>query len=283
MRSASPMNTDEPVHASAARMYDYYLGGTHNFAVDRQRAEEVIALLPITPMIMRANRQFLRRAVRFCAEQGVNQFLDLGAGIPTEGPVHEVVASVTSDYRVLYVDSEEAAAVYGREILGSDPRCAFLHADICDTDAVLDSPEAKGLLDLSQPVAVLLFSVLQFVPDAADPWGVVARYRDRLAEGSHLALSHATAEGLQAQSGDVTAIYSKTDNPIRYRSDEDVYAMFEGFKLVEPGMTRIPEWCRPGNELDGEYVGKVFGLAGVGVKAGTASEATGGPGGRVRR
>lgn len=264
-------------------MYDYYLGGTHNFAVDRQRAEEVIALLPITPTIMRANRQFLRRAVRFCAEQGVDQFLDLGAGIPTEGPVHEVVGAVTPDYRVLYVDSEEAAAVYGREILGGDPRCAFLHADICDIDAVLDSPEAKGLLDLSRPVAVLLFSVLQFVPDAADPWGVVARYRDRLADGSYLALSHATDEGLQAQSEDVTAIYSKTDNPIQYRGDDDIHAMFDGFDLVEPGLTRIPEWRRPGNEVDGEYVGKVFGLAGVGAKSGTASEATSGPGGTVRR
>ncbi|OZD06467.1 hypothetical protein CH275_09615 [Rhodococcus sp. 06-235-1A] len=277
------MNTPEPVHASAARMYDYYLGGTHNFTVDRQRAEEVIALLPITPTIMRANRQFLRRAVRFCAEQGVDQFLDLGAGIPTEGPVHEVVGEVTPDYRVLYVDSEEAAAVYGRQILGSDPRCAFLHADICDIDAVLDSPEANKVLDLSRPVAVLLFSVLQFVPDAADPWGVVAAYRDRLADGSYLALSHATAEGLAAQSGDVTAVYSKTDNPIRYRSDDAVRAMFEGFNLVEPGMTRIPEWRMPGKESDERYVGKVFGLAGVGVKDGTASGAMRGARGRVRR
>lgn len=252
--------------ASAARMYDYYLGGTHNFEIDRRRADEVIALLPITPMIMRANRSFLQRAVRFCAEQGIDQFLDLGAGIPTEGPVHETAGSVNPEIRVLYVDSEAAAVTYGRSILGDDPRCGFLQADICDVDGVLAAPETCRVLDFSRPVAVLILSVLQFVPDDADPWGVVARYRDRLAAGSYLAISHATDEGLQEQSNKVTDIYSRTVNPIRYRDRAAVATMFRGFTLVEPGLTTIPQWRRGDDESGSEHVGTVFGLAGVGRK-----------------
>ncbi|RCV52079.1 SAM-dependent methyltransferase [Marinitenerispora sediminis] len=253
--------------ASAARMYDYYLGGTHNLPVDRELADQVIALLPKTPLIMRANRLFLRRAVDYCARAGVRQFLDLGAGIPTEGPVHEVARAVHPDARVVYVDNEEAATIHGREILRGDAGCGVVHADLRDAQSVLDHPETRRLIDFSEPVAVLLLSVLQFVPDEDDPAGVVAAYRDRLRPGSRLALSHATDEGMTEQSSDITAIYARSANPIRYRPIEAVRAMFAGFDLVEPGLTHIPAWrADPADHAGAPLLGRVHGAAGVGVK-----------------
>ncbi|RAY16156.1 hypothetical protein DPM19_04325 [Actinomadura craniellae] len=253
--------------ASAARVYDYYLGGTHHFPADRELAEQVISLLPKTPAIMRANRAFLRRAVTFCAATGIDQFLDLGSGIPTSGPVHEVARDIRPDARVVYVDSDEVAVAHARELLRDDPQTTVLHADLREVERVMGAPELHGLLDLERPVAVLLLSVLQFVPDEDDPAGVVAAYRDRIAVGSHLVLSHATAEGLTEQASAITDLYARSENPIRYRPTEQVRRMFEGFGLVEPGLVHLPQWRPDGSAEALRHLEQVHGAAGVGIKA----------------
>ncbi|MET9819422.1 SAM-dependent methyltransferase [Streptomyces sp. NPDC006355] len=259
---------DGAVPASAARMYDYYLGGSHYLPVDEELAERVVQLLPQTPMIMRANRAFLRRAVRMCAASGIRQFLDLGAGIPTQGPVHEVARAVRPDARVVYVDNDDAAVRQSRELLQGVPFSAAIHGDLRDADAVLSDADVVSLIDFDEPVALLFLSVLQFIPDSDDPFGVVEAYRDALAPGSHLVISHATDEGIGGHAGRITDIYAQSENPIRYRRSADVLRFFGDFHLCEPGLVHIPRWRPEGTGEEREHVGQVLGAAGVGIKLG---------------
>ena len=145
---------------SAARVYDYYLGGSHNFAVDREMARQAIADWPDLPQIMQGNRAFLRRAVRHCLAQGIDQFLDVGSGIPTAGNVHEVAQAENPAARVAYVDIDPVAVAHSRALLGDDPRTGVVHADFLDVDAVLDDPAARSVLDLDRPVALLVVALL---------------------------------------------------------------------------------------------------------------------------
>lgn len=248
---------------SSARVYDYYLGGTYNFAVDRELGDQVIALLPETPEIMRANRAFLRRAVEHLAERGVRQFIDLGSGIPGVDNVHEVSRRVAPDCRVLYVDSDDLAVAHSQAILADVEGTAVLQADVADPGAVLDSAELPQLVDLRQPVALLLASVLQFVPDEAEPDGIVATYRDAIPQGSYLALSHATADGMRDTDAEVSALYQRGGTPIRYRTHDDVRGFFDGFELLPPGLVHLERW-RPGFAADVE--GPLHGAAGLGCK-----------------
>ena len=177
---------------SVARMYDYFLGGSHNFATDRELAKQALNVFPDAPYIVRANRAFLRRAVTMLCGLGVDQFLDLGSGIPTVGNVHEVAHAANPMARIVYVDSDPVAAVHSAALLSNEPLVHVLHADLRDPELVLQEAATEGELDLSRPVAVLLVSVLPFIPDADDPAGIVAEYRDGTAPGSYLAISHGT-------------------------------------------------------------------------------------------
>jgi len=188
-------------HASPARVYDYYLGGSHNFAVDRRMARQAMDLWPELPLIMQANRAFLRRSVRYLVGQGVTQFLDIGSGIPTEGNVHEVVQVASPEARVVYVDIDPVAVAHSRAILSGNPLADIVQADLRDAAAIFDDPRAKRLLDLSQPIGVLMVAMLHFVPDEADPANIVARYRKMMPPGSYLVVSHATHEGRPDQAG----------------------------------------------------------------------------------
>src|SRR5687768_6938834 len=174
---------------SAARVYDYYLGGAHNFAVDRQMAEQAIGLWPDLPLIMQANRAFLRRAVRFCVDAGIRQFLDLGSGIPTAGNVHEVAQSAAPDARVAYVDSDPVAVAYSRTILAENPLTVAVQADLRQPEQVLDHPEVRSLLNFDEPIAVMMVAVLHFVSDSDDPAAIIAGYREVMAPGSFLTIS----------------------------------------------------------------------------------------------
>ncbi|MFD4833952.1 SAM-dependent methyltransferase [Streptomyces uncialis] len=252
--------------ASAARMYDYYLGGTHHLPADVELARQVVELLPETPLIMRANRAFLQRAVRYCAGAGIRQFLDIGSGIPTQGPVHEVARATDPGIKVVYVDNDDAAALHAAELLADDPLSEAVQGDLRDVDGVLGHPGVRRLIDFDEPVALLFLSVLQFIPDEDDPRALVARYRDALAPGSHLALSHATDEGLTAQAPGITEIYSRSANPIRYRSRDFVLGLFDGFDLVRPGLAKLMEWRPDGTPEERELAARVHGAAGVGVK-----------------
>jgi hypothetical protein len=247
-RASADLDAERP---SAARVYDYYLGGSHNFQADREMARRAIEMWPDLPQIMQANRAFLRRAVTFLLEQGIRQFLDIGSGIPTVGNVHEVAQAGDPQARVVYVDTDPVAVAHSRAILAGNDRTEVVQADLRDVDTVLGHPRTTRLLDLSEPVGVLMVALLHFVPREAQPDVIVQRYRDRLAPGSYLAVSHATHEGQPEQAGPHTALYQRTGTPMTMRSRTEVAALFAGFELVEPGVVFLPQWRPdPGTDPD---------------------------------
>jgi SAM-dependent methyltransferase len=180
---------------SSARIYDYVLGGGHNFEVDRQAAERLLEAVPAREMA-RLNRAYLRRAVLFLIDAGIRQFLDLGSGIPTVGNVHEVAQEADPSTRVLYVDIEPIAVAHSELLLADNNNASVIRADLRKPETILDTSEAHRLLDMTQPLGLLMVGVMQFVPDSDDPWAIVASYRDRLAPGSYLAISHFTPDGM---------------------------------------------------------------------------------------
>jgi hypothetical protein len=228
---------------SAARMYDYYLGGAHNFGVDRELAAKVLALFPDGPMMAQANRAFLHRAVRFMLDAGVRQFLDIGSGIPTSGNVHEIARQAVPDARVLYVDHDAVAVAHSELLLRDDPDADVLQGDLRHPAAILESPQLGELLDLSRPVGILLVAVLHFVSAADRPAEVIATLRDAVPSGSHLAISHGTGVGRTAATMEELAeIYRATATPLTYRTHDEVRELFAGWELVEPGVVWVPEW-----------------------------------------
>jgi len=232
--------TDRP---NAARVYDYYLGGSHNFEVDREMARRAIALWPDVPKIIRANRAFLHRAVRFIAAQGVRQFIDLGSGMPTVGSVHDVARSVRPDARVVYVDIDPVVVAHARMLLDGDPNAAVIPADLCDAREVLDHPDLRRVIDLGEPVAVLMIAVLHFVPDESHPAQIVAAYRDGLAPGSFIAVTHATQDGQRPeQASEHRKLYARTATPMTMRSHDEIGQLLAGWALVDPGLVRMPLW-----------------------------------------
>src|SRR2546429_1327130 len=171
------IDVDRP---SAARIYDYALGGLHNFAVDREAAREMFAAMPDLPLLMQANRAFLRRAVQYLAGAGIRQFLDIGSGIPTVGNVHEIARQIAPRTRVMYIDIDPIAVAHSRAILEGDPLSGIVQEDLRRPEHILAHPDVRGLLDFSQPIGLLLVAVMQFVPEQDDPVGIVARLRDSL-------------------------------------------------------------------------------------------------------
>lgn len=232
------LDLDRP---NAARMYDYYLGGSHNFAVDREVAVKAIAAWPDMPRVMQANRAFLRRAVRHLVDQGVRQFLDIGSGIPTVGNVHEVAVGAAPDSQVVYVDTDPVAVAHSRAILAGDEHATVLDADGRETGAVLARAADTGRLDLDRPIGLLMVALLHFVPDEQDPAGMIAGYRDRLAAGSHLVLSHAS-DDIDRDFPEVREIYRRTPTPLTLRGRAELTRLFDGFELVDPGVVFLPEW-----------------------------------------
>jgi hypothetical protein len=236
-------------------VYDYYLGGSHNFPVDRQLAERAIALLPELPEMMYANRAFLRRSVRYLVKQGITQILDLGSGIPTEGNVHEVVQVASNEARVVYVDIDPVAVMHSRDILAGNQRADIVQADLRDVAAILDDPRAKRLIDPTQPLGVLMVAVLHFIPDAADPANIIDQYRKMMVPGSYLVVSHASRKDRadradRASREDRTVeLYRRTATPFTLRSRQQVEALLDGFDLVPPGMVYPPLW-RPDSPAD---------------------------------
>jgi len=249
---------------NAARVYDYYLGGSHNFEADREMARKAIELWPELPAIMRANRAFLRRAVQYLAEEGFTRFLDIGSGIPTFGPVHEVARSVRPEARVVYVDRDPVAVAHSRLLLKDDPQCRVVEADLRAVDDLLARPEVAELIGAGEPVALMLVAVLHFVSDAEDPYKLVAVLRDALPPGSAVVISHASLEGRPDQAGPHQDLYKRTPTPLTMRNREAITALFDGFELVEPGVVYLPEWRSENPESVGPHPERMTGLAGVG-------------------
>jgi SAM-dependent methyltransferase len=232
-----------------ARMYDYALGGKDNFAADRAAVEKLFSFSPENKDVPRANRRFLGRAVRFAAARGIGQFLDLGTGLPSQGHVHEVVAEITPDAHVVYVDNDPVVVNHARALLLDSDSVTAVLADIRDPASILAHPGVTRLIDFSRPVAVLFVAVLHGIPDRDDPAGLVRAFAERLAPGSYLILSHLTREGhppeLVAQKEE---IFARSNAPVSYRSRAEILNMFNGFNLVEPGLTAVTRWR--GDELD---------------------------------
>ncbi|BCJ29289.1 SAM-dependent methyltransferase [Actinocatenispora sera] len=224
---------------NAARMYDYFLGGAHNFEPDRQLADTLLSIAPEIRDIARANRAFLQRAVRWLAAAGIDQFLDLGSGIPTAGNVHEIAQRLDPNSRVVYVDTEPVAVSHSKLLLADAPHVAVLQADLLDPAAVFTSPEVTGLLDLDRPIAILLVSVLHFFGDEQRPGALVADYLARTAPGSYLAISHVTPNEHSEQ---VRTLYQHTTDRLYPRSKAEIAALLDGFPLVPPGLVRLGDW-----------------------------------------
>ncbi|MDJ1131116.1 SAM-dependent methyltransferase [Streptomyces iconiensis] len=256
---------------SVSRMYDYYLGGSHNFEVDRDAARRAIDAWPGLPKIMQTNRAFLRRAIRFAVSEGVTQFLDIGSGIPTFGNVHEVAQALDPEARVVYVDNDPVAVAHSRAVLAGDKRVDIVSADFRSPQDILESPEVEALLDLDRPVALMLVALLHFIEDKDEPHKAVAELARPLAPGSLLVLSHGSPEGGPRRDGGIglQKVYSGASAPLVIRSKESVGHFFDGFTMVEPGLVSVPRW-RPDSSPELEDAVVFGGFAGVGRKAGLA-------------
>ncbi len=260
---------------SVSRIYDYYLGGSHNFEVDRQAARRAMEFMPGLPKIMQANRAFMRRAVRYAVAEGVTQFLDIGSGIPTFGNVHEIAQAASPEARVVYVDHDPVAVAHSQAVLAGTERTGVVAADLRKPQDILAAPEVAQGLDLSRPVALMLVAVLHFLEDSDDPYAAVAQLRDALAPGSLLILTHASYAGIplseEVASGTV-GVYREIRNPLVMRDAEQIRRFFDGFGLIEPGLVSMPDW-RPdttggpegGTADEDPYA--FSGFAGVGRKA----------------
>jgi hypothetical protein len=232
--------------ATAARIYDYYLGGVHNYPADREAAEAVIARAPLVPAIAQTNRAFLRRAVRHLADAGVRQFLDIGSGIPTVGNVHEIAQKAASDARVVYADIDPVAVAESLQVLDGNERAAAIAADLRDPRAILDHVQVRQLIDFDQPVGLLLVGVLYFLPDDAEAYDAVSQLIAACASGSYLVVSHSTTEDQQVSEDDVRFtldVYKRqTATPVKLRTRHEVLRFFDGLELVDPGLVWQPEW-----------------------------------------
>ena len=234
---------------SAARIYDYLLGGGHNFAHDRELAERFLKAQPNAREIARLNRAFLRRVVLFMVESGVRQFLDLGSGIPTVGNVHEVAQKAEPEARVVYVDYEDVAVAHSELMLEGNDRAGIVQADLTHPGDVLDHPVTRTLLDFSAPVGLLMVGVFHFVAPGKDPRGIVAAYRDAIAPGSYLGFSQFTADMMPAEMAKVVEVMSHSRDPMYPRSHAEITDLFDGFDIAEPGIVATSVW-RPESPTD---------------------------------
>jgi SAM-dependent methyltransferase len=229
--------------ANTARVYDYLLGGSHNFLADQDAGRAITALDPAAGMFARANRAFLGRAVRLLAANGITQFLDIGSGIPTEHNVHEVAQSAAPGARVAYVDVDPVAIAHSKAILADQPDVAVLEADLRDPEKILASPEVGRVIDFSQPAGLLLVAVLHFIAGADDPWRLVGTLRDALAPGSYLILGQATSEGRTARNEAFEKMYNRSvATSIHLRSRAEIERFFDGFQVLDPGVVFVPLW-----------------------------------------
>ena len=254
--------------ANTARVYDYLLGGNHNFLADQDAARAFTSVDPNARTFARANRAFLGRAVRFLAGAGIRQFLDIGSGIPTQGNVHEVAQQADPAARVMYADVDPVAIAHSKVILDGNAHAAVIEGDLREPEKILGHEAVGRLIRPGEPTGLLLVAVLHFIADADDPWNLVARLRDALAPGSYLVLSHVTATGDTSVGEAFEKVYNRSvATPIQLRPRADILRFFDGFELVEPGLVYVPLW-RPDSPADVPEDPSRFGnLVGVARKA----------------
>jgi S-adenosyl methyltransferase len=254
---------------NSARYYDYLLGGYHNFAVDRKVGDLVINICPDIRLGALANRAFLRRAVKFLCQQGIDQFLDIGSGIPTAGNVHEVAQKVNPAARVVYVDIDPIAVIHSQALLKNNPNAATIQEDIHNIDKILAHPSFTALIDLHRPLGVLLLSILHYVKDDTRLQRILKGLHGSLAAGSYIAISHYTVEGASAETiAQINRLAAGAGSPTVSRTQAEISRLLAGFELVEPGVVYIPRWhpeCA--EDLFFDQPERSMAFAGMGCKA----------------
>lgn len=253
------MNTPDPrpsglvsSRAHSARVYDHILGGKDHYPVDAEAGEAMRQHWPALPVHMRENRRFMHRAGRVLAEEhGVRQFLDIGTGLPTSPNLHEVVQEVAPESHVVYVDNDPIVLAHARALLRSSPEgaTAYIDADMHDPDAILGSPEFRDLIDLDQPVGLMVIGIMHFILPPEDR-RLIARRLDPLPSGSYLAMTIGTADFAPEEVGRVAEEYRQQSMPMALRDLATATSFFDGMDLLDPGVTQVHTW-RPGPEQEG--------------------------------
>ncbi|AXI79860.1 SAM-dependent methyltransferase [Peterkaempfera bronchialis] len=241
----APTGIDTSV-PSIARVYDAMLGGKDNFAVDRAVAEKVRGVLPISKESAWEHREVLARGVRYLTSQGIDQFLDLGSGLPTVQNTHQVAQAANPKARVVYVDNDPIVLTHGRALLAGDARTKVVTADLRDPADVLSRPEVRELIDLDRPLGLLLVGVVHHLADTEDPAGVVKQYLDAAAPGSFLFLTHFRSQPPTTDA--LEQVFLSMLGSGRFRTQTEIEALFEGLEMVEPGVVELPRW-RPDGPL----------------------------------
>ncbi|MGV9269729.1 SAM-dependent methyltransferase [Kitasatospora sp. NPDC003701] len=229
----------------SARVYDYLIGGKTNFEADRTAAHASVKAWPALPISMRTTRTFMQRVVRHLAEEHkVRQFLDIGTGIPTSPNVHEIAQGIAPEARVAYVDNDPIVLTHARALMSSteEGRTSYIDADFRDVDSIMGAPQLREVLDLTQPVALSLIAIVHFVLDQDDPQGIVRRFMDQLAPGSFLALTVFTGDTDPVGVGGVGREYNARGIPLQIRDKKETLAFFDGFDLLDPGVTLVHHW-----------------------------------------
>ncbi len=248
---------------SIARVYDYVLGGKDNFAVDRALCEQLTSVTPEITTMAHQNRQFLGRVVRHLAELGVDQFIDVGTGLPTQQNVHEVAQSVLPNARVVYVDNDPIVLVHARALLADNQNTIVVEGDLRRPAEILADESLRAHIDLNRPVAVLLFGILYFLPEEDKPHAVVAELRDAIAPGSYVALSHVVSEDRPEAFRTASDIYGaalrRPGEP--YFTRESIQAFFDGMDMIDPGLVYVRDWHTDGTDDESPRTWMLGGLA----------------------
>ena len=280
------MTHDQPTNGridtstpNVARVWDYQLGGKDNFAVDRAAADALNEACravgaPDGRVVARENRDFIGRAVHYLAgPAGIGQFIDIGAGLPTQGNVHHIAQKVNPDAKVVYVDYDPLVLAHGRALLADNDNTTVITADLRRPDEILDNPDLRGLIDLTQPVAVLLVAVLHLLPDDEKPAAIVAHLRDALAPGGYLAVTHVTSDARPDLAAKVAEEFARLriTTPLIPRTRHQIGRFFDGFDLIEPGLVFPTQWVP---ERLGDDPGAQWMYAGVGRKPTTEAAET---------
>ncbi|PRX97345.1 SAM-dependent methyltransferase [Allonocardiopsis opalescens] len=263
---ARPPSGIDTSTASVARLYDYFLGGKDNYAVDRAAAAKVREVAPEVPAMARAMRAWLVRVVRFLSQEaGIRQYLDLGAGLPTQDNVHQVAKRHQPDARVVYVDNDPIVLAHGRALLEDDESTTVIQADMMEPETILGHPETRRLLDFEEPMALLLSGVLHFIPDELEPDRFVAELRERLAPGSYLAIASVVGDTDPDAADRLLAVYRSQTGTGAHRRSGELERFFGDFKLVDPGLTFVNAW-RPERPEDAIGAERFWVAGGVALK-----------------
>ncbi|WP_405164956.1 SAM-dependent methyltransferase [Nocardia sp. NBC_01499] len=258
-----------PDQAHPARMYDYYLGGKDNFGVDREFAAQVAKVFPSAGPAARINREFMHRATRWMVtEAGIDQFLDIGTGIPTEPNLHQVAQRLAPEAHVVYVDNDPLVLTHARALMQgtAQGRTAYVQADVNDPASILSAPQLLETLDLSRPVGLSMIALIHFVTDEQDPHGIITTLMNALAPGSFLALTTATPDFAPDTFERITTIYREAGIRVQFRSRDEFASFFTGLELVEPGVVVPHRWRPPETDFPGSIDADVSVFAGLARK-----------------